>query len=77
MDTFAETNLNSSAVAPGYAARKAEESKQRKYSALEARFRFRPIADETTGVYSVTMASVISELGRRITEVTGEPVETF
>ena len=37
VDTFAETNLNSSVVAPGYAALKAEKSKQRKYSALEAR----------------------------------------
>ena len=77
VDTFAETNLNSSAVAPGYAARKAEESKRRKYSELEARFRFEPKAVETTGVYGVTTASVISELGRRITEVTGEPRETF
>ena len=55
VDTFAETNLDSSAVAPGYAARKTEESKRRKYSALEARFRFEPItAVETTGVYGVT-----------------------
>ena len=77
MDTFVETNLNSSVVSPGYATRKAEESKRRKYSALEARFRFEPIAVETTGVYSVTTTSVISELGRRITEVTGEPRKTF
>ena len=72
-----EINLNSSAVVPGYAARKAEESKWRKYSALEARFSFEPIAVETTGVYGVTTVSVISELGRRITEVTSEPRETF
>ena len=54
-----------------------EESKRRKYSALEAWFRFEPIAVETTGVYGVTTASVISELGCRITEVTGVARETF
>ena len=59
VDTFAETSLNSSAVAPGYAARKAEESKLWKCSAMEARFRFEPIAVDTTGVYGVTTASVI------------------
>ena len=53
VDTFAEISLNSSAVAPGYAARKAEESKRRKYSELEARFIFEPIAVETAGLYMV------------------------
>ena len=77
MDTFAETNLNSSAVAPGYAAQKAEESKRRKYSALEARFRLEPIAVETTGVYGVPTSSVISKSGRRIKEITGESRKTF
>ena len=38
---------------------------------------FEPIAVDTTGVYGVTTASVISELGRRITEVTSEPIKMF
>jgi len=77
VDTYAETNVNSSAVAPGNAALKAEEAKRRKYAVLGTRFRFEPIAVETAGVFGRSTASVISELGRLITGVTGEPRETF
>jgi len=77
VDTFAETNLLSSAVSPGKAASEAEKAKRRKYSALSNRYRFEPIAVETGGVYGSTTGAVIAEMGRRITEVTGEPRETF
>ena len=77
VDTYAETNIYGSAVTPGRAASRAEESKRRKYAALGERFRFEPIAVETAGVYGSTTAAVISELGRRITGVTGEPKETY
>jgi len=69
VDTYAECNLNNSAVAPGSAARGAEDAKRRKYAALGARFIFEPIAVETTGVYGSTTAPVIAEIGRRITGV--------
>ena len=77
VDTFAETNLNGSALASGGAACRAEESKRRKYAALADRFRFEPIAVETSGVFGTSTASVVTELGRRITGVTGEPRETL
>ena len=48
VDTYAETNLNGSAVDPGKAASGAEEVKRRKYSSLADRYRFEPIAEETS-----------------------------
>ena len=77
MDTFAETNLLSSADYPGKSALEAEKAKRRKYSALTNRYRFEPIAVETGGVYGSTTGAVIAEMGRRVTEVTGEPRKTF
>ena len=77
VDTFAESNLNGSAVAPGGAARGAEELKRRKYAVLGERYRFEPLAVETAGVFGATTAYVLSEIGRRITGVTGEARETL
>ena len=76
-DTYADTNIYSSAVSVGHAAREAEERKRRKYGALGARFRFEPVAVETAGVYGESTAALISEIGRRITEATGESRETL
>ena len=41
-DIYANTNIYSSAVSVGHAAREAEERKRWKYGALGARFRFEP-----------------------------------
>ena len=58
-------------------ARGAEESKRRKYAVLGERYRFEPLAVETAGVFGATTAYVLSEIGRRITGVTGEARETL
>ena len=75
-DAYADTNIYSSAVSVGHAARKAEERRRRKYGVLGVRFRFELVAVETAGVYGESTAALISEIGRRITEVTGESRET-
>lgn len=72
VDTYAVSHVNSSAVAPGNAAREAEERKRRKYAALGARYRFEPVAVETAGVYGDTTGTLLSEIGRRLVEATGE-----
>ena len=77
VDTYAETNVIGSAVAPGTASRLAEEAKRRKYASLSVRFQFEPIAVETAGVYGGTTANIITDIGRRITGATGEPRETY
>ena len=51
VDTFADTVLVQSALAPGAAARQAEERKRQRYAELSQRYIFEPIALETSGVY--------------------------
>ena len=77
VDTYAETHLISSAIAPGSAACGAEQRKRRKYVGLVTRYRFEPVALETAGVYGLTTAAVLSEIGHRISEATGDKRETL
>lgn len=77
VDTYADTHLYSSAVLAGSAARAAEEKKRRKYAALGVRYRFEPVALETTGVYGDTTGALLSEIGSRLTEATGDRRETL
>ena len=76
VDTYASTHLNNAALVPGEAAKLAEERKRLKYAALAVRYRFEPISLETTGFYDGTTGTLLSEIGRRTTEVTGDPRET-
>lgn len=75
-DTFADSNLIQSALVSGHAARSAEERKRRHYADLSARYRFEPIAVETSGVLGPAASSFIKELGRKITARTGERRES-
>jgi len=76
VDTFAESHLAGSAMAAGSAAGGAEVLKRRKYDSLSQRYQFEPIAVETMGVYGGSTADIITEIGRRIVEVTREPRES-
>ena len=60
----------------GSAAAKAENAKRTKYSGLVVRFRFEPIAIETSGVFGHSTRIIISEIGKRISEKTGDKRET-
>ena len=62
---------------PGLTTTKAEGTKQRKYGALDYSFRFEPVALESAGIYGNTTSSLISEIGRRVSEVSGDPRETY
>ena len=64
------------AHSPGSAATKAEERKRQFYSGIAARYRFEPIAVETTGVLGESTCKFVAELGRRISGRTGEKRET-
>ena len=75
-DTFCKTAIGDTAHTPGAAANKAEEQKNRLYGSLQNRYRFEPLAIETTGVYGKTSAKFVAELGRRIAARTGEKRET-
>ena len=71
-----DSTCNESAIAAGSAANKAEERKRNRYSNLETRYRFEPLSIETMGTYGNSTAKLVSEIGRRISGVTGEPRET-
>lgn len=75
-NTFGSTHVTECAVNPGAAARAAELRKRTRYAALAQRYRFEPLAVETTGVMGPAFLGLVQELGRRITELSGEPRET-
>jgi len=75
-DTYAPSYVASSAVNPGSVARKAEDTKKRKYDFLTGRFIFIPVAIETSGVWGMEGLRLVKEIGRRITQVTGEARST-
>ena len=77
MNTFAESSVFGNAVEAGHVANKAEVSKRAKYAALASSYRFEPIAIETLGVFGPTTKNIIREIGKLITEKTGEKRETL
>ena len=75
-DTFAKTSIIASAIKPGSAAEKAEGDKRKFYQDLQSRYRFEPLAVETTGVIGKSSNQFISEIGKRISQRTGDKRET-
>ena len=76
VDTFAGSAVVQSALEPGTAARAAEERKRNRYASLTSRYRFEPLAVETTGVLGPAASALLRELGRLITTVSGDRRET-
>jgi len=74
-DTLAESYLSSTSVTVGSAAEAAASRKEQKYLALMGTYLFIPLAVETLGPINSTGLQFLSELGRRITEITGDPRE--
>ena len=77
VNTFSESAINDTAIEVGHAAAKAETAKRTKYPDLVRRFRFEPIAIETSGVFGPSTRNIIYEIGKRIAEKTGEKRETL
>ena len=75
-DTFCKSAIAETAHSVGAAANKAEERKRRFYSTLGDRYRFEPVAIETTGVYGKSSGKLVSEIGCRITFKTSDKRET-
>ena len=72
--TYVPTNIYRFAVSVGHAARKVEKRKVRGACAC---FRFEHVTVNTASVYGESTAALISEMGRCITEATGERKETL
>ena len=77
VDTFCHTNIAETAISAGAAADRAEERKRSRYAALTDRYRFEPMACETTGVLGSSSSKFVTELGRRITANTGDQREAL
>ena len=77
INTFGESSIIESAIEVGHAAAKAESAKRSKYPDMVRRFRFEPIAIETSGVFGPSTKNIIYEIGKRIAEKTGEKRETL
>ena len=75
-DTYAASHLQLTSTTAYAAAEKAAVNKTTKYVALAATHSFVSVAIETSGAWFPQSAEFIEDLGRRITTITNEPLET-
>ena len=77
VNTYADSRLASATVKAGAAAGDAEAEKRRKYADLARRFRFEPVAFETSGSCGPSTAKLLREIGAQVSAaVSGERRET-
>ena len=76
-DTYAESHLAETAESAVAAANKAAANKISKYSTLATTYHFVPIFVETGGPCDPESSEYIAELGKRISQITLEPMETI
>ena len=76
-DTYAASYLQLTSTTACTAAKKAVVNKTTKYVALVATHSFIPVAIETSGAWCPQSMEFIEDLGRRITTITNEPLETI
>jgi len=71
----ADSYLAAARHAAGAVAEQAADRKCLKYTELSATYEFQRVAVETHGPLSISSVSFLVDLGRRISERTGEPLE--
>ena len=69
---LADSYVDGAAREAGSAAELAAARKEDKYSGIDGRYLFEPIAIETLGVYSTSARRLLSDLGRKISQCSGE-----
>ena len=72
----ADSYISAAARDAGAAAELAASRKELKYAGLYGRYVFAPIAFENLGVPSASACQHLSDLGRRLTDISGESRET-
>ena len=75
-DTYAESNIGSTATKPGAAAHKTAQNKIDKYSKLASTHIFYPFAIETAGTWHEMAIELTQEIRRRIITITEDTRET-
>jgi hypothetical protein len=76
-DTLAPSHVQASATNAGAAAAKAETSKNAKYSSFATTHIFIPLAFETFGAWGEQAQRFVSDLGKRVSAVTGDVRESM
>ena len=75
VDAIFKSHIITSPIESGSSAKSAEILKSRKYQGLEGNFHFQPVAFETTGCCGPSTSSFVDELGRKVIEASGDPLE--
>lgn len=75
-DTYAASHMSHTSNTAGAAAETAAMNKNIKYNSLTSTHHFVPVAIETGGAWCSAAIEFIQDLGRKITEVTDDPMET-
>ena len=75
-DTLAPSYITSTSHTSGSAAEGAADRKRSKYAEISNTYTFVPIAFETLGPINNEGRALISDIGRRLTQVTGDKRET-
>ena len=73
---LADSYISAAARDAGAAAELAASRKEVKYAGLDGCFVFAPIAFENLGVPSASTRQLLSDLGQRLTDISGESRET-
>ena len=73
---IADSYISAAARDAGVAAELAASRKELKYAGLDGRYVFAPIAFENLRVPSASTRQLLSDLGRRLTDISGESRET-
>ena len=76
-DIFASIHVNKSAVRAGSATNTTEIVKRTKYRSLTNRYQLETVAIETAGTYNDGTKNIVRDIGRRLTEATGDQRETL
>jgi len=72
VDTLAPSHVELTSNLAGSAANEAEKKKCAKNSSLSNQFIFVPVGFETFGPWGDEASKLVTEIGKRLTEVTGE-----
>ena len=75
-NTYAQSYVLATSRHAGSAAAGAEQTKMVKYSDMSSGLDFVPVAIETSGVWGEQALSLVTEIGRRIAELTRDPRST-
>jgi hypothetical protein len=75
-DTLAVSHLDRTSITAGAAAEQAAILKTSKYADILHSYDFVPVAVETLGAWSDSSLSFVKQLGKRLSDMTGDKLET-